>query len=129
MENVISNAQLPPTYQKYASLGQRLSLNFRFNYANKDLDNKGKRDLQRLVSFVEQNPEKKIVLMGFSDSIGEKAKNQLLSLRRAKVVEQELNARGITVYAVEGLGELLPVANNDSELGRERNRRVEVWVL
>jgi len=31
--------------------------------------------------------------------------------------------------AVEGLGEALPVANNDNESGRERNRRVEVWLL
>lgn len=129
VEDVASSELAPDKYNQYAKLAKRLSLNFRFNYATRDLDNKGKRDLQRLVSFVEQNPSKKLVLMGFSDSIGARDKNTLLSLSRAKSVEQELNARGINVYAVEGFGEDMPLANNDNEVGRERNRRVEVWVL
>lgn len=129
VEDVASSDLAPDKYNQYAKLAKRLSLNFRFNYATRDLDNKGKRDLQRLVSFVEQNPSKKLVLMGFSDSIGARDKNTLLSLSRAKSVEQELNARGINVYAVEGFGEDMPLANNDNEVGRERNRRVEVWVL
>lgn len=129
VETVMAQSSMPKQYFNYAQNGKRLSLNFRFNYANKQLDNKGKRDLERLVKYVENNPSKQLVLMGFSDSIGAKEKNKMLSKQRAKVVESELNARGITVLAVEGFGESLPVANNDSELGRERNRRVEVWVL
>jgi phosphate transport system substrate-binding protein len=129
VEDVASSELAPDKYNQYAKLAKRLSLNFRFNYATRDLDNKGKRDLQRLVSFVEENPSKKLVLMGFSDSIGARDKNTMLSLSRAKSVEQELNARGINVYAVEGFGEDMPLANNDNEVGRERNRRVEVWVL
>ena len=106
-----------------------MSLNFRFNQGNGDLDNKGQRDLLRLIDFIEQNPGRRIVLMGFSDSSGAQASNRQLSYRRAKAVEKELVARGIAVMAVEAYGELLPVANNNTNAGRERNRRVEVWVI
>ena len=123
----ISNA--PQSYNSYASQGQRLSLNFRFSYGDNELDNKGKRDLQRLVRFMEQNSGRRLVLMGFSDAVGAVAKNAELALKRAKAVERELTARGIAVMAVESYGEMLPVANNDTESGRERNRRVEVWVI
>ncbi|WP_206674681.1 phosphate ABC transporter substrate-binding/OmpA family protein [Rheinheimera pleomorphica] len=119
----------PASYNRYAETGQRLSLNFRFNYGENDLDNKGKRDLERLIRFMEQNSGRRLVLMGFSDAVGAVAKNEELALRRAKAVERELTARGIPVVAVESYGELLPVANNDTDAGRERNRRVEVWVL
>ena len=119
----------PSSYNRYADSGQRLSLNFRFNYGENDLDNKGKRDLERLIRFMEQNSGRRLVLMGFSDAVGAVAKNEELALRRAKAVERELVARGIPVVAVESYGELLPVANNDTDAGRERNRRVEVWVI
>jgi len=129
IENVYPIVGAPAQYNQYAKTAKRLSLNFRFNYGNKDLDNKGKRDLQRLVSFMEQHNGRRLVLMGFSDSIGAKIKNAKLSLTRATSVERELAARGIPVVATEGLGEALPVANNETEAGRERNRRVEVWLL
>lgn len=129
VEKVFGVEGAPASYNRYADTGQRLSLNFRFNYGENDLDNKGKRDLERLIRFMEQNSGRRLVLMGFSDAVGAVAKNQELALRRAKAVERELTARGIPVVAVESYGELLPVANNDTDAGRERNRRVEVWVI
>lgn len=129
VEQVFPADGLPESYNSYARQGQRLSLNFRFNYGENELDNKGKRDLDRLIRYMENNRGRRLVLMGFSDAVGAVAKNAELALRRAKAVERELNARGIAVVAVETYGELLPVANNDTDAGRERNRRVEVWVL
>lgn len=129
VEKVFAVEGAPASYNRYADTGQRLSLNFRFNYGENDLDNKGKRDLERLIRFMEQNSGRRLVLMGFSDAVGAVAKNSELALRRAKAVERELTARGIPVVAVESYGELLPVANNDTDAGRERNRRVEVWVI
>ena len=119
----------PKKYNDFAKKGQRLSLNYRFNYGANELDNKGKRDLQRLVKYMENNSNRRLVLMGFSDSIGKKVKNQKLSLMRAMSVERELIARGIPVMSVEGFGEALPIASNETAAGRERNRRVEVWLL
>lgn len=129
LEQIHPLKDAPKKYNEYTKTAKRLSLNFRFDYATKDLDNKGKRDLQRLVKFMENHDTKRIILMGFSDSIGAKIKNTALSLNRAKSVELALVSRGINVLAVEGMGEALPIANNDTEAGRKRNRRVEVWVL
>ena len=129
LQKVYPSQGAPRSYNNYTNRGQRLSLNFRFNQGNGDLDNKGQRDLLRLIDFIEQNPGRRIVLMGFSDSSGAQASNRQLSYRRAKAVEKELVARGIAVMAVEAYGELLPVANNNTNAGRERNRRVEVWVI
>ncbi|MFY8274878.1 substrate-binding domain-containing protein [Pseudoalteromonas sp. SSDWG2] len=129
VEKVIAPPLAPALYKQYAAQGQRLSLTFRFHFGSDQLDNKGKRDLQRLLAFLEDNPSKRVVLMGFSDNSGDMSKNQLLSNQRAVSVANELSARGISVFDTQGFGESLPVANNDSALGRERNRRVEVWVL
>ena len=129
LEQVYPLAEAPKKYQQYASTAKRLSLNFRFDYATKDLDNKGKRDLLRLVDFMEDHQSRRIVLMGFSDSIGAQVKNSSLSYKRAKSVELALTSRGIAVLAVEGMGEALPIANNNTDDGRKRNRRVEVWLL
>ena len=119
----------PALYKQYASQGQRLSLTFRFEFGSGQLDNKGKRDLQRLLGFLEEHPQKRVVLMGFSDNSGNDEKNKSLSAQRARSVATELSARGIGVFDTQGFGEALPVANNSTVQGRERNRRVEVWVL
>lgn len=129
LEETYPQSNSPTRYNYYVKNGKRLSLNFRFDYATKDLDNKGKRDLHRLLNFMEQHNGRRIALLGFSDSIGAQLKNQNLSLKRAKSVELELTSRGIPVISVEGFGEALPIANNNTESGRKRNRRVEVWLL
>ncbi|MBP7547486.1 MAG: phosphate ABC transporter substrate-binding/OmpA family protein [Corallincola sp.] len=128
-EKVQPPQNAPAGYRQYAQNGERLSLNFRFAKGTGELDNKGKHDLERLIEFVEQNNGRQLVLMGFADASGSPQRNAELALERAKAVEAELEARGITVTAVDSYGQELPVANNASESGRARNRRVEVWVL
>ena len=56
------------------------------------------------------------------------AVNQQLSLDRATQVAHAFAQRGIVGVTVAGLGSALPVADNSSEEGRRRNRRVEVWI-
>ncbi len=119
---------LPPKYISTVKDAQRLSLNFRFNSGTFTLDNKAERDLERLIQFFEAHPGKQAMLIGFSDSIGETAGNQALSLQRAKAVEKALLARGINIQRTVGLGEMAPIASNQTKIGRERNRRVEIWV-
>lgn len=119
---------LPQKYIGTVKDAQRLSLNFRFNSGTFTLDNKAERDLERLIQFFETHPGKQAMLIGFSDSIGETAGNQALSLQRAKAVEKALLARGINIQRTIGLGEMAPIASNQTKIGRERNRRVEIWV-
>lgn len=124
-----SNNFYPETMRDLTVRSQRLSLNFRFKDGSDELDTKGINDLERLVKYVEVNAPKRVQLFGFSDSEGDKAQNEELSLRRAKVVEQHLIKRGIYPLVARGMGEEAPLASSSTEEGRRINRRVEVWIL
>jgi phosphate transport system substrate-binding protein len=119
----------PQIYNNYTEMAKRLSVNFRFTSGSNELDNKGQHDLLRLVDYMTKQQGRRIVLMGFSDSLGKKERNLKLSILRARMLEKALTARGLSVVAVEGFGELLPIASNQNELGRSKNRRVEVWIF
>lgn len=70
---------------------------------------------------------KRVMVFGFADSTGEEDPNRNLSRRRAQVVAAGMAGQA-EVGEVEGFGSSLPVARNDTEEGRERNRRVEIWL-
>jgi phosphate transport system substrate-binding protein len=80
-----------------------------------------------LVTFLQNFREAKVLLLGFSDTVGNPVANQKLSLERAKIVSEELARRGIHASVITGFGPEMPVATNETEIGRQRNRRVEVW--
>jgi phosphate transport system substrate-binding protein len=109
---------------------ERLSLNFRFKTGTSDLDNKAVVDVDRVVPFIAdlRYTGDKILLFGFADSTGTSAGNNALSFNREKVVEGQFVQRGLKPGAVRGFGSELPVAFNDTDEGREKNRRVEIWI-
>lgn len=119
----------PDEMRELTKRSQRLSINFRFKDGSDELDTKALNDLDRLVKFVEKNYPKRLQLFGFSDGEGDKQQNLELSLRRAKVVEEHLIARGIYPLIARGMGEDAPLASSKTESGRRINRRVEVWIL
>jgi phosphate transport system substrate-binding protein len=108
----------------------RLSVDFRFDKGSTELDTRALRDLQRLVTLMGkvENSGKSIVLLGFSDGTGARADNVALSQQRASMVAGQLSARGLHVETTRGLGPEMPVADDATEDGRQRNRRVEVWL-
>ena len=69
-------------------------------------------------------------MIGHTDSKGSESYNQGLSERRAQAVTALLVAAGVDASIIDtsGMGETQPVASNDTEEGRARNRRVEVHV-
>ena len=69
-----------------------------------------------------------LAFAGFGDAKNDPARAALLSKLRAMAVRRELARQGVEVKEVTGMGDELPVAGNDLEQGRLRNRRVEVWV-
>lgn len=129
LETTYAVKNAPQIYNHYADIASRLSVSFRFISGTNEFDNKAKRDIKRLVDYLSQHRGRRIVLMGFSDSLGDAEMNQSLSLVRAIELEKELNAHGLYATAVEGLGAELPIASNKNAFGRSKNRRVEVWVF
>ncbi len=77
------------------------------------------------------NPQSKVRIEGHTDNIGSTASNQMLSENRAKAVADALKKLGIppsVIFDIKGLGFSQPLAPNDSEEGRAKNRRVEVFI-
>jgi PiT family inorganic phosphate transporter len=118
----------PPRYVELTKGAKRLSLNFRFRVGSAALDSRGERDINRLATLVKSQRNPHVELLGFSDSQGSQESNLALSRDRAKEVADRLTAYGVTADIVEAFGEAMPVASNDTPIGRDRNRRVEVWI-
>jgi len=127
---VPAQADMPPRYRSLAQQAQRLSVNFRFQEGSASLDNKALRDVQRVTEYLRQagKLQSKAVLVGFGDPKETPGRAALLSRLRAQAVRRELARGGVEVLEVTGMGDELPIAGNDMEQGRLRNRRVEVWV-
>ncbi|MFZ1087339.1 MAG: phosphate ABC transporter substrate-binding/OmpA family protein [Terracidiphilus sp.] len=127
-QTVAANA--PGEYKALTRDANRLSLDFRFQSGQTELDNKAKADLDRVVSLIAdlKIPADKIMLFGFSDSKGAPSANQAISLSRAQAVDEQFIQRGMNPAIVRGYGGGLAVAADTSDDGQARNRRVEVWV-
>jgi phosphate transport system substrate-binding protein len=128
---VTGNTHNYQTLYKYLNAvrgAKRLSSSFRFKGETLELDNRAIRDLDRLLDYLMDNRVKEILLAGFSEDQGEYAKSLGLSCKRAEVLQEELLSRGIRASEVLCLGQELPLASNATEAGREKNRRVEIWV-
>ncbi len=134
------NHQVLQQYMIAVRGAKRLSANFRFKGETLELDNRAVRDLERLTAFLSENNLQQIILAGFSDRHEDSDRliegsfdsnydqNLELSCKRAEVVKEELRSRGITVADVLCVGSEMPMASNATETGREKNRRVEIWV-
>lgn len=123
-------ADAPPEYLRATRGATRLPLDFRFESGSDRLDNKARRDVGRLLENLSttSNRQREVLLFGFADSRGAESANLLLSAGRAEAVARELAAEGIRTSMNTGFGSALPVASNENEEGRSRNRRVEVWL-
>ena len=84
--------------------------------------------LDEAVDVLKENPNVRISVEGYTDSIGTELYNEKLSVRRAEAVFRYLVNHGVAPERMEviGYGESHPVADNDTESGRAQNRRVEL---
>ncbi|MBL3658254.1 PorP/SprF family type IX secretion system membrane protein [Fulvivirga sediminis] len=99
----------------------------RFELDSDDLDQESKAFLDQVYSIVKKYPQFDITLTGHTCNLGEAPYNQELSIKRAEIVRKYLSDRGVDKERIRtvGKGETLPIASNDTESGREVNRRVE----
>jgi outer membrane protein OmpA-like peptidoglycan-associated protein len=88
------------------------------------------RNLDKLVAALREHPDTTVAIEGHTDSTGAASYNEELSRRRAQAVQNYLSANGIdgSRLQVRGLGEVYPVASNDTSAGRQQNRRVEIVI-
>jgi glucose/mannose transport system substrate-binding protein len=130
LENPEIPTRAPRLYVKEVSGAGRLSLTFHFLAGSSQFDENAPSDLDRLIELMADPSyqQRNLLLLGFSDSVGGTKKNINLSKDRAKAVAEQLQMRGIKPLVVKGFGKDLPIASNDTEDGRQQNRRVEVWL-
>jgi len=104
--------------------------NVLFATGKADLKSGATATLNKLVSFLNQYPDRNVVIEGHTDNVGTSSSNQLLSQRRAESVSAYLSGHGISAQRLStaGMGEDQPIAENDSETGRQQNRRVEIII-
>lgn len=105
-------------------------INFDFNKAA--IKPESRPVLDEIASYLRNNPDLKLRIVGHTDGVGGPDFNQQLSQERATAVVEEL-IRGYAIEAErlvgEGAGMMSPVAPNDTDEGRARNRRVELVAL
>lgn len=88
------------------------------------------RNLRELASSLGKYPGSQLLIAGHTDEVGDDSYNQRLSERRAAAAAAYLRGQGVSGsrIATRGLGESEPVADNGTEAGRQKNRRVEVAI-
>jgi outer membrane protein OmpA-like peptidoglycan-associated protein len=86
-------------------------------------------NLDKLATHLKKYDDSNLMIVGHTDAVGSSEYNQTLSDRRADSAARYLNSKGVTRHiATAGLGEREPIASNETEGGRQLNRRIEVAI-
>ncbi len=102
-----------------------------FDTGKSDLKPESEASVGQLAEVLQKNPSLKVEIGGHTDDVGDDASNQTLSEQRAQAVFNALIANGVTASQItwKGYGETRPAAANDSDAGRQKNRRVDCRVV
>lgn len=101
-----------------------------FSSGQGELNAVAKKNLKPVLDFLNKYPNLPVSIEGHTDGKGSAAGNQKLSALRAESVRKNLVAQGADGARLKavGFGETLPVASNDTDAGRAKNRRVEIII-
>lgn len=122
------NRNHPPRYLNFISDAKRLSVTFHFEPKTNDLDNKAKKDTMRLAEYVKKYGTKDIYLFGFSEDTGNPLSDRQRSEQFVDKISTLLIEHGVKPLYGRGFGNKGAISSNATEAGKNRNRRVEVWV-
>ena len=102
-----------------------------FDFDSDALKSNARANLTELAQSLQRHPDVDVLIVGHTDAQGTDDYNMNLSYRRANSAAQYLQAQGISSGRIEtaGRGETEPIASNDSEAGRQENRRVEIAIF
>jgi outer membrane protein OmpA-like peptidoglycan-associated protein len=110
------------------ALTEKMILNIRYQSGSFEPDEAAKGVLDELVATLGAYPKLKIEVNGYTDALGSNSGNLKLSKKRADAVRDYLVSKGVAVDRIkaQGFGEANPVADNGTDQGRLRNRRIEI---
>jgi outer membrane protein OmpA-like peptidoglycan-associated protein len=105
--------------------------NIFFDFDSYKINNKSAPELQKVILFMKENPEVRIEISGHTDNVGAEPYNKNLSTQRALAVMNYLAEQGISLKRLvsNGYGSSRPVSSNETEGGRQLNRRIEFTIL
>ncbi len=128
---VASSSATPAEKKLLTEVKPIILKNVFFETAKADLRPVSITELTRLKKLLEENPDLKIRINGHTDNVGSDVDNLSLSENRAKAVYTYLVQEGIAAdrLSYKGYGETIPIDTNDTEEGRQRNRRTEFVIV
>lgn len=100
-----------------------------FETGSAALRDDSKYELNKLASLMKNNENLRVELGGHTDNTGDADANMTLSLNRAQSVVDYLSGQGITGMSAKGYGQTQPADTNDTEEGRQNNRRTELKII
>ena len=108
-----------------------ITLYINFETGKSDIKSDSQKTIDQILQMLKNNPTLKVSIDGHTDNVGSSQSNQTLSENRAKAIMASLTGRGIegARLASKGWGSTKPIADNKTEEGRAKNRRVEIVKL
>jgi|GEM_PF-1076976 OOP family OmpA-OmpF porin len=130
-ETILEEGALPEVKLDYVTEEKYIYENLLFESGSATLIPNEYSELEELILYLAAQKEYRLVITGHTDNQGSSELNHKLSLERANALKQFLVIKGIQeeVITVEGKGDKVPLASNDTEEGRKKNRRVQVTIL
>ena len=118
------------SYKQFVAGAKKIAITYHFEPNSTILDQKSLRDIDRVKNYMLSNhfAQDQLILVGFADNQGDPAANLAVSKKRADAVAALFVADGVKPGKVAGFGAELEVADNATEDGRNKNRRVEVYI-
>jgi outer membrane protein OmpA-like peptidoglycan-associated protein len=134
-KSAITNIRLAkgavPLYDRMMSDGKFITYGITFDVGKSTIKPESMGEINRIATLLKENPALKFSVEGHTDSTGSAATNQTLSEARSQAVVDKLVSMGIVADRLKaaGKGQSSPIADNGTDEGRAKNRRVEFVIL
>jgi len=133
--DLISNVRLAkgavPLYDRMMSDGKFITYGITFDVGKSTIKPESMGEINRIVALMNENPSLKFSVEGHTDNTGNASSNQTLSEARSQAVVDKLVENGVAADRLKaaGKGQTSPIADNGTDEGRAKNRRVEFMKL
>ncbi|MGR6088153.1 MAG: PorP/SprF family type IX secretion system membrane protein [Arcticibacter sp.] len=125
------NKGCPVVSKKQSEIVDKAISNLEFDFNASTIKSASNVGLDMLALMLEDKPDWKLKISGHTDAVGSEEYNLELSKKRAEAVRDYLVAKGVSFdrFIVEYFGKYRPISTNDTEIGRSKNRRVEMMLI